>query len=139
MRPLAVFDTNVLFSAYGWRGPPYRCVELARSGIVEIVTCQELLTEWAQKQRIKLKLPPETIAANLADFLGLARVVGIPGTLHFITADPTDDKVLECEVVASATHIVSGDRKHLRHLGDFRGIPILSPAEFMSLMTKSQP
>jgi uncharacterized protein len=27
-----VFDTNILFSATGWRGNPFRCVELARSG-----------------------------------------------------------------------------------------------------------
>jgi len=27
-----VFDTNILFSAIGWRGNPFRCVELARAG-----------------------------------------------------------------------------------------------------------
>jgi hypothetical protein len=29
----AVFDTNILFSATGWRGNPFPCVERARAGI----------------------------------------------------------------------------------------------------------
>ena len=29
MHPIAVYDTNILFSATGWRGTPYRCLELA--------------------------------------------------------------------------------------------------------------
>lgn len=32
MRLPVVFDTNILFSATGWRGNPYRCLELARTG-----------------------------------------------------------------------------------------------------------
>jgi hypothetical protein len=30
-----VFDTNILFSAVGWSGNPYRCLELARTGVVK--------------------------------------------------------------------------------------------------------
>ncbi|HNQ73559.1 MAG TPA: hypothetical protein PKN95_08140 [Verrucomicrobiota bacterium] len=30
-----VFDTNILFSATGWRGKPFECVELARAGKIE--------------------------------------------------------------------------------------------------------
>jgi len=31
----AVFDTNILFSAIGWRGKPFECVEQARMGKVQ--------------------------------------------------------------------------------------------------------
>ncbi len=41
MRFVAVFDTNILLSGIGWNGNPFRCLELARSGTVEVVTCQE--------------------------------------------------------------------------------------------------
>lgn len=44
-----VFDTNILFSASGWRGHPFRCVELARSGQIHAVTCPEILRELAEK------------------------------------------------------------------------------------------
>ena len=31
MRPMAAFDTNILFSGVGWKGEPYECLELARA------------------------------------------------------------------------------------------------------------
>ena len=45
MPPVVVFDTNIVFSAIGWRGRPYECLERARSGLVYGITCQELLDE----------------------------------------------------------------------------------------------
>ena len=39
--------------------------------------------------------------------------------------------ILECALVANATHIISGDKRHLLILKQFRGIRILSPAEFL--------
>ena len=49
--------------------------------------------------------------------------------LRHVTADPTDDRVLECAVAAQADSIVSGD-KHLLNLERFDKIPILTPADF---------
>lgn len=43
MRLVAVFDTNVLLSGVAWKGKPYQCLELARAGAVEGVTCREIL------------------------------------------------------------------------------------------------
>jgi predicted nucleic acid-binding protein len=39
--------------------------------------------------------------------------------------------VLECALAAEADYIVSGDKKHLLALREFRGISIVSPAEFL--------
>jgi predicted nucleic acid-binding protein len=38
-----VFDTNILFSAAGWRGRPYQCVALARAGKIQAVSCAHLM------------------------------------------------------------------------------------------------
>lgn len=57
----------------------------------------------------------------------------IANELKVIDADPDDDKVLECAVLGSATHIVTGDRRHLLPLGSFHGIRIVTPAEFLAL------
>lgn len=132
MRAIAVFDTNILFSAVGWRGRPYHCVELARQGKIEAITCQELLDELAEKLEFKLMLSPSSVTDTIADLLGFMRVVHIPNTLKVIAADPDDDKVLECAVVGGATHIVSGDRRHLLPLGSYQGIPILTAADFLA-------
>jgi len=39
--------------------------------------------------------------------------------------------ILECELAAEADYIVSGDKRHLLLLRQFRGIPIVSPSDFL--------
>lgn len=132
MAPVVVFDTNILFSAIGWQGRPYACLERARLGLAEGVTSQALLDELAEKLRAKLAFAEAQIADALADLLGYLRVVATIEPLSVIAADPDDDRVLECAVAAGATFIVTGDRRHLLPLGSFRGITIISAAEFLA-------
>jgi uncharacterized protein len=136
MRLVAVFDTNILFSAVGWKGKPFECVEMARSRTVEGVTCRELLEELAEKLETKLLLPSEQVVETLADLMTFLRVVSIPGVLKAVVADPDDDKVLECAEVAGATHIVTGDRRHLLPMGSYKGIPIVTAADFLAISAK---
>lgn len=135
MRPLAVFDTNVLLSGTSWRGNPYQCVELARTGTVEGVTCLEILNELTDKLQSKLSFTLEEAVDTLADLLTFLRVVPITGLLKAVPADPDDDKILECAVAASATHIVTGDRRHLLPMRQYQGIPIVTPANFVAMVT----
>ena len=133
MRPVAVFDTNILLSAVGWKGKPFECVELARAGTVDGVTCREILEELAEKLETKLSLPPEDIAATVADLMTFLRVVPISGTLKAVPTDPDDDKILECAGFGGATHVVTGDRRHLLPIGSFQGIAIVTAADFLAI------
>jgi len=45
--------------------------------------------------------------------------------------DPDDEMILECALAAEADYIVSGDKRHLLPLRQFRGIPIVSPSDFL--------
>jgi hypothetical protein len=83
-----VFDTNVLFSATGWRGRPYECLELARRGAITACTCQPIIDELAAKLRVKLAFSEGQVADVIADFLSFLQVVAVPGTLNVIAADP---------------------------------------------------
>ena len=134
MPTVAVFDTNVLFSGLAWKGKPYECLELARAGSVTGLTCAEILDELMQKLEAKLKFSPEQVAETLADLLSFLQLVRIGNELKVIAAGPDDDKVLECAVLGSATHIVTGDRRHLLPLGSFQGIRIVTSAEFFALV-----
>ena len=51
-----------------------------------------------------------------------------------VTADPTDDKFLLCALAGDADCVVSGDR-HLKQIGLYAGIPILSPADLLAFVT----
>ena len=119
MQPIAVYDTNILLSGIGWRGSPYRCLELARLGSVEGLTCSEILDELAEKLTIKLNFSLSETTDVIADLLGFLRVVKITNTLKAIPTDSEDDKIIECAVVGEATHIVTGDRRHLLPLGSY--------------------
>lgn len=98
----------------GLAGNPYRCLESARAGIVEGVTCHELLNELAEKLQAKLNFSATQVTDTVANLLSFLRLVTITKTLKVIGADPDDDKVLDCAVVGGASNIVTGDRRHLQ-------------------------
>jgi putative PIN family toxin of toxin-antitoxin system len=129
----AVFDTNILFSATGWRGNPFHCVERARSGQFRVCTCPELMEELAEKLETRLLFSADQVAETLADYLGFLQVIQIPKALSAVCRDPDDNMVLECALVGHAQYIVSGD-KDLLDLKEFRGIRIVRAAEFLSLL-----
>jgi putative PIN family toxin of toxin-antitoxin system len=134
MRPVVVFDTNILFSGLDWRGKAHQCLMAAREGIVESVTCQEILAELEAVLRLKRNMPEDDIVEAVNEILLFSRVVQIANTLTGVVSDPEDHKVLECAVVGGASHIVTGDRRHLLPLGSYQGIAIVSAADFMGLV-----
>lgn len=71
MRFVAVFDTNVLLSAIGWKGNPFQCLELARAGTIEVVTCPEILDELTEKLESRLAQSSDIITETLSDLLSV--------------------------------------------------------------------
>jgi len=130
------FDTNILLSGIGWYGKPYSCFELARNGVIDGVTCRELMDELSEKLGTILKFSDEQIIDTIYDLVSFLKLVKISGELRAIDSDPADNKVLECAVVAGADYIVTGDRRHLLPLGEYRGIHICTASEFLELMKK---
>ena len=130
MPPIVVYDTNVLFSWTRWRGTPYRCVELARHGIVVGLICDELLDELVGVLT-RRKYPITEILGKQEDLVRFLKFVEIPRQLHGVCADPDDDMVIECAVVGGATHLITGDTKHLLPLQRYQGVLIVSPTEFI--------
>ena len=127
MQPVVVYDTNILFSSILWRSKPNHCIELARQNIVTGLTCQEIIEELVEI-RTKAKFSSFGYHRRTPQFL---RLVKITNTLKVVEVDPDDDKVIECAVVGSATHIITGDRRHLLPLGNYQGILIITAADFL--------
>lgn len=134
MPPIAVFDTNIWFSGLGWKGAPFQCLQLARQGKIVSVTCREILVELEAKLIQKRGMSASQAARAVTEILLYSRLVAITNSLKVISNDPKDDKIIECAVVSSATHIVSGDRRHLLSLGSYQGIPIVSARELLTLI-----
>jgi putative PIN family toxin of toxin-antitoxin system len=133
----AVFDTNILFSTTGWRGNPFQCVERARAGEIQAVTCPELVEELAEKLNLRLHFSAEQVAETLADYLGFLRVVQIPKLLKAVPRDPEDNMVLECAIEGQAQYVVSGDND-LLVLKEFRGIQIVRASDFLKVLADAK-
>jgi len=129
---VAVFDTNVLLSGLLWQGPPFHCLEMARTGRVKGLACPPILEELADVLHRKLALESDRITECLAYLLSFLSLVPITGRLSAVIGDPDDDKVLECGVVGDASFVVTGDQRHLLPLQNFRGMQILRPADFLT-------
>jgi putative PIN family toxin of toxin-antitoxin system len=129
---VAVFDTNILFSGLGWRGRPFECLDLARNGQIESVTCPEILAELEELLIEKLALTVEEAAQAIVEVKTFSRLIAIPNQLVGVLVDADDHKILECAVAGGATHIVTGDRKHLLPLGTYQKIPVVTAAEFIN-------
>jgi putative PIN family toxin of toxin-antitoxin system len=128
-----VLDTNIVVSALVWGGVPYKLIEAATAGDIELVTSPALLAE------LRDVLGREHLASRLAalrssieqaiDFYGeLAITVSPLATPRVVSADVDDDHVIAAAVAGGADVVVSGDR-HLLSLGSHQGIGIVNAAE----------
>ena len=132
MQPVVVYDTNVLISGMTWGGVPYRCIELSQQKKVKGLICDEILDEFEDKLMIKLDVSSARTSMMKTRLLGFLQPVEIPNHLKGVTTDPDDNMVIECAVVGGATHIVTGDQKHLLPLENYQGILIVKPADFLA-------
>lgn len=135
----AVLDTNVVVSAViSPKGPPAQVLEEWRAGRFNWVTSEALIAEVAgvlRSRRLRRFLPwtREELDELLLLLSRLTNRVAPTETLDVVHADPTDNRVLEAALEGHADYMVSGD-SDLLELGEFRGIPIVSPARFVAIL-----
>ncbi|WP_044562781.1 putative toxin-antitoxin system toxin component, PIN family [Azospirillum sp. B4] len=130
-----VIDTNVFLSAFATRqGTASQAIDLAvEQGIV--IASDETYAELAAKlasSRFALKLGTEDQRMEYLGMVGTLLSFVDVTSIATASPDPKDNMFLALAVDGRATCIVSGDKKHLLALGSYQGVPILSPADFLS-------
>ena len=94
-----------------------------------------VLTEFERVlSRGKFGLDPYTVHVLVRDLESAAVVVYPKKTHHLIVEDPADNAIIDCAVAAKADYMVSGDRHLLSH-ERAEGIPVLSPARFLEILS----
>jgi putative PIN family toxin of toxin-antitoxin system len=127
-----VLDTNVLASALAFGGVPESILELGRGGLVRIFASSFILGELAQVLAAKkFGWTASEIAEVIKSLREFVSLVEPEERLRIIAAEPDDNRILECGAAAQAQVIVTGNMKHIRPLGAFEGIHILTPREFL--------
>ena len=139
-----VLDTNVIISAAISPASPPALIHTAwNQGRFEMLVSPELLAEYRralsyERVRTRHRKSDDELDALVLDYELAGVLVELEEELTVITADPDDDRVLECAMAGDATHIVSGDR-HLLRLGEYDKIPILDPRTFLELLEDETP
>jgi putative PIN family toxin of toxin-antitoxin system len=131
-----VLDTNVLISAVlSPSGKPFACLDWVLDHATLIASrelLEELETRLARPKFRKYVDEPRR-RAFVADLSLTAVQLELSGLMK-VCRDPDDNKLLELAVVGRADCLVTGDRD-LLVLDPFHGIPILTPAGFLAIVS----
>lgn len=131
----AVFDTNIVASASFWRGKPYDCLAAWARGEVSVFVSPQLLSEYFDTiEELSARYPDKPRVEWVEHLTASADLVFPSDRARGETPDPFDEMVLECALAADADYIVSGDKKHLLPLREFRGVKIITADEFLKLL-----
>lgn len=126
-----VLDSNVYISALLFSGLPDQIIELVQANILELLISPAILLELGKVLQDKFHFGRREVLLTLREIRRIAKIITPRETLNIITADPADNRILECALEGGADYIVTGDKKHLRPLDHWQNIRILLPAEFL--------
>lgn len=136
MIPIVVPDVNVILSGLAFQNtPPSQIIELWRHDKVIFATSFSILKDLKRalnypKVQKFIKLSQIEIENISTEFLKTSIIV--PEKIDVkISTDPDDNKIFSCALEAKADYIVSGDKKHVLSIGEYKGIKTVSPKDFI--------
>lgn len=130
-RSKVTLDTNILISALGWRGNPYKILRMIIDAKIDLFISYDQFEElsrvldypkfeFTEQQKTRFK----SLISAIANFVE-------PTTkLDFIREDPTDNRILECALAANVDFVISGD-EHLLNIEKLERIKIVKPTDFL--------
>ena len=134
----AVVDTNVFVSSF-FGGNPRQVIDLWKNGDLTLCLSAPIVEEYATVLR-RIGLEGEDELGELLDLFARGTYVLFAAktpALKIVKSDPADDKFIECAVALKADVVITGDLA-LQAIGDYMGIRILSPQEFLEAMSTKQ-
>lgn len=132
----AVFDTNLLVSAFFWGGLPLEALKKARQKHFQLITSEDLIDELRivisrSKFAPRIKELNTSVEALIEYGYRLITEIVEPAEIGLIvTSDPDDNKLIACAIGGKANHIVSGDA-HLLNLAYYQGVEICTIHYFL--------
>lgn len=135
-----VLDTNVIVSGLIVpHGLPGQVLAALRDGRYDLV-CSLPIVEDVLDVMGRPKIRKYGLETRLLEILAIMlgeRAVVVEGTAAVAPlADPDDEMFLAAAVEGKADYVVSGD-DHLLRLGEYTGMPILSPATLLKVLGES--
>jgi len=134
-----VLDTNCLLASISRSGNAYPVWKGFQNGQYTLCVTNEILAEY---EEIIAQMASVEVATNVIRMMMNSRYVEFIDTYYhwnLITADPDDNKFVDCAFAAGATYIVSDD-SHFNVLRDitFPQLLVLRLKEFMKVLQSEE-
>lgn len=130
-----IIDTNVFISGIFWSGAPSNILKAWKNRKITLIASQEILDEYDRVSKALSKQYPKIDLSPFIELLAINSKIYTPLKLkEKISRDPDDDKFIACALAANVKIIISGDQD-LLSIGEYKGINIIKPADFL----KQQP
>ncbi len=136
-----VLDTNALASgAIAFQGTLASIIDAWRSGEFGLFVSPPILAELErtlEKPYFRQRLTAEQSSRFIVLLSRAATISPVTVQVQGVATHPEDDLVLATAISAKADYLVTGDA-NLQQLGSYESVTILSPREFLGLLTPHQ-
>lgn len=128
----AVYDTNVLVSAFIGKGAPYDALEAVYEGKVRLILSHEILLELEDVlSRPKFRYDINHVNKIVAIIFQASKIVEPKIKTDIVKTDPSDNKIIEAAIAGKAKYIVTGDIHHLLPVKKIGEIKIVTVKDFL--------
>jgi putative PIN family toxin of toxin-antitoxin system len=133
-----VLDTNVIISGLGWKGNPREIIKLWEKAKITFYISAEILNEYIEvlERNIIPAIDYKWFVRLLEEKKNI-EIVKPQEHFDIIKEDPDDNIFLDCGITGNVKYIITGD-DHLLNLKEFKGIKILTPADFLEVYKKGE-
>ena len=129
-----VLDTNILISAFGWKGKPNEIFSKVINGEFKLIMSRKQLEEVEMViEYPKFSFTNDQKNRFLMVLLNTVNIVETNGELRLIKEDPKDDVILESAIENDVDFLISGD-EHLLKIKKYSNTKIVTAAEFLELI-----
>lgn len=134
-----VIDTNVLLAVVPSKSKYYFVYQLIKNKQLDLAISNEIALEYEEQLKFRYKL--FSVEDELTSLFQQPNIrFYMPDFFwNFITADPDDNKFVDCAIAANADYIITNDAHFnvLRNIA-FPKVNILTLHEFISLLSTSE-
>jgi len=132
-----VLDTNIYLSGLNFpESFPGKVLRLARSKKIRVYCSKFIIDELKKNLIVKFDYEVSMAEKFIEEILKFVLIVRAQKKVKIISKKDDDNRILECALAAKAEYLVTGDKKHILPLKEFRGVRIISAKEFISNYNK---
>ena len=141
-----ILDTNLLISyllSPNSESATNAAIEAALSKRYTLLMPEEVVDELARtvlrKHHLAERITLKSIDRTVKSLQNVAEVIPqITEEIPQLTADPKDDYLIAYAMVGQAVYLVTGDDKHLLPLNKIGELAIVSPKQFIGIISKQE-